>query len=265
MRIANVLSIAGSDPSGGAGVQADLKTFAALGCYGMAAITALTAQNTQGVFDIHAVPARHIAAQIDAIFADIEVDAVKIGMLASAEIAAAVAQSLNARRPAHLVLDPVLVASSGDALASAGLAESIREKFFALASLITPNLSEAAALTGGRVPRSVEDMKALAVQFVGLGARAVLIKGGHLEGEAVDVLFDGETFDLFSAPRVVTPNTHGTGCTLASAVAARLAQGAPLRQAVGDAKTFLTHALQAADALNVGHGRGPLNHFFKAR
>lgn len=258
----NLLAIAGSDPSGGAGIQADLKTFAALRCYGMAVITALTAQNTRGVFALHSPSPNFIAAQIDAIFADIDVAAVKIGMLASAAIVEVVADRLAVHKPQFIVLDPVLVATSGDALAASDVGPAMIRHLFPLATLVTPNLAEAAALSGHTIIGD-ETIRAAARQLQSLGAKAVLIKGGHAEGvSSDDVLFDGAARQLFSAPRVATKNTHGTGCTLSSAIAAYLGHGLPLADAVGAAKSYLTGALKAADELNVGHGHGPVHHFY---
>ena len=260
--IANVLSIAGSDPSGGAGIQADLKTFSALGCYGMAVITALTAQNTQGVTGVHVPDAAFIAQQIDAIFADVRVDAVKIGMLGSPEIVQAVAGALACHKPQHIVLDPVLVATSGHSLGAPGVVGAMREKLFPIATLITPNLPEAARLAEVDMPADEAGLEHLARVLAGQGARAVLVKGGHLSGEtAQDVLFTEGGVSHFSAPRVKTKNTHGTGCTLSSAIAAHLAKGFGLEQAVQKAKDYLTQALRAADALDVGQGHGPVHHF----
>ena len=262
--IANVLSIAGSDPSGGAGVQADLKTFSALHCYGMAAITALTAQNTHGVYGVHVPPAEFTAAQIDAVFADIRVDAVKIGMLATGEIVKAVADRLRVHKARNIVLDPVLVATSGDSLGAPDVVEAMIAHLFPLASVITPNLPEAARLAGVDVPQERPAMERAGRLLLGAGCRAVLIKGGHLGGDhAEDMLFDGATMSVLSAPRVATRNTHGTGCTLSSAIAANLANGSSLADAAANAKIYLTGALRAADRLEVGEGtgHGPVHHF----
>ena len=259
--IANVLSIAGSDPSGGAGIQADLKTFAALGCYGMAAITALTAQNTTGVRAVQAVSPDFVAAEIDAIFEDIEVHAVKIGMLgtpAAAEIVAARLARWNAR---NVVLDPVLAATSGDDLGGGAVADAILAHLLPLARLVTPNLPEIARLTGLPEPRDVDGMRVAGRALISRGAEAVLVKGGHLDGDAVDVLVTKEGAQTFSAPRIATRGAHGTGCTLSSAISALLGQGATLRDAVSGAKAYLGGALGAADRLDVGQGHGPLNHF----
>ena len=261
--IPNILSIAGSDPGGGAGIQADLKTFAALGCYGMAAITALTAQNTRGVRAVHLPPADFVAAEIEAIFADIEVAAVKIGMLGSAAAVGAVAESLGRWRPRAIVLDPVLVATSGDALAQAGVAEAIVERLFPLATLITPNLDEAAQLSG--LPRASDaaSMRAAAHELHRLGAAAALITGGDAGGAtADDFFFDGAAERILSAPRLETRNTHGTGCTLSSAIAAFLGRGFALTEAIEAAKAYVSGALAASGRLAVGHGNGSLNHFF---
>ena len=257
--IRNVLSIAGSDPSGGAGVQADLKTFAAFGCYGMAAVTALTVQNTRGVEGVHTPPPAFAAAQVAAVLADIRVDAIKIGMLASGAIARAIADVLRARAAlgaaCPIVLDPVLVATSGDALATPDLVEGLR-CLYPLATLLTPNLPEAEALTGERAPADA------ALRLQADGARAVLVKGGHADGpEAVDTLFvAGALPRSFAAPRLDSTNTHGTGCTLSAAIAALLAQGADLGAAIEGAKAYVGAAIAGADALDVGHGHGPLHH-----
>jgi hydroxymethylpyrimidine/phosphomethylpyrimidine kinase len=261
--IPNVLSIAGSDPSGGAGVQADLKTFSALGCYGMAAITALTAQNTRGVSAVHVPPVDFVVAQIDAIFNDVRVDAVKLGMLASGAIVEAVADRLRAHGARNIVLDPVLVATSGDALGAPDVVEAMITHLLPLARIVTPNMPEAARLSGGRAPQDSAGLERLARAIHALGANAVLVKGGHMEGsQACDVLFDGATH-VFEAPRVATRNTHGTGCTLSSAIAANLAHGMELAAAVQSAKSYLTAALIASDQLDVGsgEGHGPVQHF----
>jgi hydroxymethylpyrimidine/phosphomethylpyrimidine kinase len=259
-RFPNLLSIAGSDPSGGAGVQADLKTFSALRCYGMAAVTALTAQNTRGVASVHPLAPKIVAAQIVSIFADVEVDAVKIGMLAQPDIAHTVADALMRAKAQNVILDPVLAATSGDALSGAGLVEAINA-ISPLAALITPNLSEAAALTGAPLAQNVKEMEAQARALVLQGARAALVTGGHLEGEPVDVLYDGGQVRLFHGRRIETRNTHGTGCALSSAIAARLAHGATLVDAIAQAKSWLEAALDASHELNVGSGRGPPHHF----
>jgi hydroxymethylpyrimidine/phosphomethylpyrimidine kinase len=262
--IANVLSIAGSDPSGGAGIQADLKTFGALGVYGMAAITALTAQNTQGVRSFVAMEPEFVAAQIDAVFEDVRVDAVKIGMVANAGIARAVAARLKAHGARNIVLDPVMVAKSGDPLLAPEAVAAVREDLVPLASVVTPNRPEAAVLIGTREIATIDEMRARLPELRRLGARWTLLKGGHLEGgDSVDLLDEaatGRTVAL-SAARIATKNSHGTGCTLSAALAASL-PGRDVEAAARRAKDYLTHALAAADQLTVGSGHGPLNHFF---
>lgn len=262
--IPNLLSIAGFDPSGGAGAAADLKTFAALRCNGMAVITALTAQNTQGVRALHVPPADFTGAQIDAIFEEIEIAAVKIGMLGCGAIAEEVAERLARYKPRFVVLDPVLAATSGDALSTSDTAQAIVRHLFPLATLVTPNISEAARLSGHVIAADPEGMRRAAGLLHARGAKAVLIKGGHAAGAAADDLFfDGGSFRLFSAPRIATRNTHGTGCTLSAAIAAFLAQGQALGEAISAAKTYLSGALAAADALSAGHGPGPVHHFYE--
>ncbi|MGQ0445803.1 MAG: bifunctional hydroxymethylpyrimidine kinase/phosphomethylpyrimidine kinase [Beijerinckiaceae bacterium] len=260
--INNLLSIAGFDPSGGAGVAADLKTFAALGCNGMAVIAALTAQNTQGVRAVHVPLASFAAAQIDAVFEDIAVAAVKIGMLASPAVVEAVAERLAYHKPRFIVLDPVLTATSGETLSTADAREAIVKRLVPLATLVTPNFPEAARLSNHALSEDHEGMRRAASLLHARGAKAVLVKGGHLGGATSDdLLFDGASYRLFSAPRVATRNTHGTGCTLSSAIAAYLAQGHELGEAIGAAKTYLAGALAAADELSAGHGPGPVHHF----
>lgn len=265
-RTPNLLSIAGSDPSGGAGLQADLKTFAALGCHGMAAPTALTAQNTLGVTAVHLPPPDFVAEQIAAVLADIEVAAIKIGMLGSAEIVDAVAAALAGFR-GPVVLDPVLVATSGATLGDDTVIAAMRARLFASVTLVTPNLAEAARLLGVETLGDGEDAVSDAARRLrGSGTAAWLIKGGHGTGDmATDVLLDEQGFARFSSPRVATRNTHGTGCTLSSAIAAALARGEPLRAAVASAKRYLDAALAGADRLTVGAGPGPVDHFARWR
>jgi hydroxymethylpyrimidine/phosphomethylpyrimidine kinase len=260
--IPNLLSIAGFDPSGGAGIAADLKTFAALRCNGMAVITALTAQNTQGVRAMHVPPADFAAAQIDAIFGDVEVAAVKIGMLACGAIVEEIADRLAYYKPRFIILDPVLSATSGEALATSDTATAIIRHLLPIVTLITPNIPEAERLLGCAVTPDLEGMRRAAKLFHTRGAKAVLIKGGHVGGATSDdLLSGGGSYRLYSAPRIATPNTHGTGCTLASAIAAYLSHGLELDDAIGAAKTYLSGALNAAGQLSAGHGPGPLNHF----
>jgi hydroxymethylpyrimidine/phosphomethylpyrimidine kinase len=262
MTIPIALTIAGSDPSGGAGVQADLKTFAACGVYGASVITALTAQNTRGVTAVHVVPADFVTAQLDAVFADLDVRAVKTGMLARSDVIAAVVAGLTRWSPPNLVVDPVMIATSGDALLTPDAVVTLRETLLPLARLITPNLPEAATLLGEAVAARESDIERQGRALLALGCGAVLIKGGHGTGvESTDYLFDAHGVARFSAPRLATTNTHGTGCTLASAIAAGLAKGADLVSAVRQAKDFVTAAIAAADRLAVGHGHGPVHHF----
>ena len=263
MAIPIAVTIAGSDSGGGAGIQADLKTFAALGVYGASVITALTAQNTKGVSAIHQVPADFIAAQIDAVFSDLDIGAVKIGMLGNASAIDAVAAGLDRHRARNVVLDPVMVASSGEDLLRADATDALWT-LIPRTRLITPNLFEAAALLEAPLARDEGEMGAQAQQLVARGAQAVLIKGGHAGGpESIDLLVEADTGARFAAPRIATKNTHGTGCTLASAIAAGLAKGQNLDEAVRDAKAYVSAAIAAADRLAIGSGRGPLHHFYK--
>jgi hydroxymethylpyrimidine/phosphomethylpyrimidine kinase len=260
-RYARVLSIAGSDSGGGAGIQADLKTFSALGCYGMTAITAITAQNTQGVRAIHGVPPDILRAQIEAVVEDIGVDAVKIGMLHAPEVVRVVADAIRRYRLPHVVLDPVMVATSGDRLIAAETVDVLVRELFPLAQVATPNLDEAALLLG-RPIAGIDALDAAAQALRALGAPAALLKGGHLPGdEVVDVLAlpDGSLMHLRSA-RIATPNGHGTGCTLSSAIAAHLALGHTLPSAVAQARAYILGAIQAGAAVRTGQGHGPLNH-----
>jgi hydroxymethylpyrimidine/phosphomethylpyrimidine kinase len=261
MAVPVAVTIAGSDSGGGAGIQADLKTFAAFGVYGASVITALTAQNTRGVAGIHEVPADFVTAQIDAVFSDLEVSAVKIGMLGNAAVIDAVAAGLVRHRAPNIVLDPVLAATSGEKLLRPDAIGALR-KLIAMVRVITPNIPEAAALLGVPPAHDEADMRVQAPELLALGAGAVLLKGGHAGGrECVDLLLDAHGCQRFAAPRIATDNTHGTGCTLASAVAAGLAKGLELGAAVGEAKAYVTAAIAAADRLQVGRGRGPLHHF----
>jgi len=258
------LTIAGSDSSGGAGIQADLKTFAALGVYGASVITALTAQNTKVVSGIHQVPAEFVTAQIDAVFSDLVVGAVKIGMVAQPATIDAISAGLSRWSPKHVVLDPVMVATSGDRLLAAEAVEALRTKLIPRASLITPNLPEAAALLDEAVASSEAAIKSQGQRLVAMGCQAVLIKGGHgQDAESIDYLFDGKHTIPLAAPRVVTKNTHGTGCSLSSAIAAGLAKGDSLGTAVRNAKTWISAAISAADRFSVGQGHGPIHHFHK--
>lgn len=257
------LTIAGSDSSGGAGIQADLKTFSALGVYGASAIVALTAQNTLGVTAIHDAPPEFIAAEIDAVMDDLDVRAVKIGMVSRVETIEAIADALIRHKVERIVLDPVMVASSGARLLAPDAIAAVRDRLVPLALVVTPNLPEAAELLGAEIARDEVDMAEQARALRRLGARAALVKGGHGEGaEAADVLVgeDGAA-SRFAAPRIATRNTHGTGCTLSSAIAAELAKGRGLVDAVSTAKAYVAAAIAAADRLTIGRGHGPVHHF----
>ena len=258
------LTIAGSDSSGGAGIQADLKTFAALGVYGASVITALTAQNTRGVAGIHVVPSAFITAQLDAVFGDLGIGAVKIGMVAERAAIEAIAAALERWRRKHVVLDPVMVATSGDRLLAPDAVDALRTKLIPRAEILTPNLLEAAALLGDAVATSEVAIEAQGRRLLALGSRAVLIKGGHGKGsESIDYLIDAKGVVALKAPRIATQNTHGTGCSLSSAIAAGLAKGEDLATAVRNAKTYVSGAIAAADRFSVGHGHGPVHHFHR--
>jgi len=254
------LTIAGSDSGGGAGIQADLKTFSALGVYGASVITALTAQNTLGVTGVAATAPDMVKAQLDAVLSDLDVKAIKIGMVADAAVIRVIADALAPTRM-PVVLDPVMVAASGDRLIDDGAEAALREHLVPRATIVTPNLPEAAVLTGTAEANSVEEMEAQARALAALGP-AVLLKGGHLGGQtSPDVFLHEGRCERLSAERVATNNTHGTGCTLSSAIAASLAKGAGLNEAVRDAKAYLSAAIAAADQLKIGRGRGPVHHF----
>jgi hydroxymethylpyrimidine/phosphomethylpyrimidine kinase len=256
------LTIAGSDSSGGAGIQADLKTFAAFGVYGASVITALTAQNTRGVAGIHHVPAEFVTAQIDAVFSDLDVRAVKIGMVSQPATIKAIVAALDRWSPKHLVLDPVMVATSGDRLLDQSAVEALRTGLIPRAALITPNLPEAAALLNEPVAMSEAAIANQGQRLLAMGCRMVLIKGGHGQGaESIDYLVGGDGVIALAAPRIATNNTHGTGCSLSSAIAAGLAKGEELEPAVRHAKTWISAAIAAADRLDVGRGHGPIHHF----
>ncbi len=258
------LSVAGSDSGGGAGIQADLKTFAALGVHGATAITALTAQNTLGVEGVHVVPSGFVIAQMKAVAADLKVGAIKIGMLATTPIIEAVAEGLKSFPGVPVVLDPVMVAATGAVLLDEEAIASLKRVLIPRAVVITPNLPEAARLLGTNKARSEEEMRAQAEELKRLGAKAVLIKGGHAKGPAaVDLLLDAEGELRLEAPRVKTKHDHGTGCTLSSAIAAELAKGASLRQAAAKAKAYVSAAIARADELRIGKGRGPVHHFYE--
>jgi hydroxymethylpyrimidine/phosphomethylpyrimidine kinase len=260
--VPRALTIAGSDSGGGAGIQADLKTFAAMGVYGTSAITAVTAQNTLGVDDWLALPPALIAAQIDAVLRDIGADAVKTGMLANAAIIETVAQKLREHEVTRLVVDPVMVAKGGQKLLEDSAIDALRRSLLPLALVVTPNVPEAEVLTRATI-KSPDDMRRAAEAIVATGARAVIVKGGHLDTDdsSTDLLYDGQSFRELRAVRVRTTSTHGTGCTFASAIAAGLAKGLDLQAAAALAKSYVTLALQ--HAYPVGHGHGPVHHFFR--
>lgn len=268
-RYARVLSIAGSDSGGGAGIQADLKTCSALGCYGMTAITAITVQNTLGVTGIHGIPLDTVRGQIDAVVQDIGVDAVKIGMLATPEVVGVVADAIRRHKLTNVVLDPVMVATSGDRLIVPETAQALVKELFPLATVITPNLDEAALLLGRSID-GIEALDAAVADLLAMGAPAVLLKGGHLSGDLVmDVLgLQGQAASGYlrlQSQRIVTHNGHGTGCTLSSAIASFLAQGLPLAQAVTEARRYILGAIAAGADVYTGQGHGPLNHGYAPR
>jgi hydroxymethylpyrimidine/phosphomethylpyrimidine kinase len=256
------VTIAGSDSGGGAGIQADLKTFSALGVYGASVITALTAQNTRGVTAIHDVPPEFITAQIDAVFSDLKVGAVKIGMVSQSPVIEAIASGLDRWRQQRVVLDPVMIAASGDRLLAPDAIDTLKRVLIPRALVITPNLPEAAALLEAPLASTETQMREQAERLLALGAKAVLIKGGHASGpESVDLLVEPTASTRLAAGRIATDNTHGTGCTLSSAIAAGLAKGLDLAAAVGAAKAYVTAAIAAAERIEIGSGRGPVHHF----
>lgn len=260
MDIKKCLTAAGSDSSGGAGIQADLKTFAAHGCYGASVVTAVVAENTRRVISVFSLPAVEVANQFDAVFGDIEIDAVKLGMLPNAEIIRVVGEKLSEYKPKFSVCDPVLSSTSGTALSEENSLDAYKKFIFPNVSLITPNIPEAERFCGFEI-HGVPDMEKAALKLSEYGAEAVLVKGGHLAGDAVDVLFDGEKIVKFTSKRINSENTHGTGCTLSSAIAANCANGMELSQAVNSAKNYLTQAIE--NSYKVGQGKSPVNHFYQ--
>lgn len=259
MKIA--LTIAGSDSGGGAGIQADLKTFSALGVYGMSVLTSITAQNTIGVQGVHDLPPDFVGLQIDSVMQDIGADAVKTGMLSNAQIIKIVSKKIREYQVRNLVIDPVMIAKGGDRLLREDAVKELKEDLIPLAMVVTPNFSEAEVLSGLRI-QNIEDMKEAAREIYKLGAKNVLVKGGHLlSKEAIDLLYNGKTFSEFKAERIDTKNTHGTGCTLSSAIAAELAKGKKIEEAVDIAKKYITLAIK--HSLDLGHGHGPLNHLVR--
>lgn len=253
-----LLTIAGSDSGGGAGIQADLKTFHAFGCYGMSVLTAITAQNTLGVHGVQDLPPEFVAIQLESVVSDIGVDAAKTGMLSNAEIIHALAQKIQALQIPHLVVDPVMRAKGGDPLLRDDAQQALIEEIIPLAEVITPNLPEAEVLSGMQI-ESKDDMKAAAEIIHRKGAQNVLVKGGHRNEDALDILFDGNEFTEYFAEKIPTQNTHGTGCTYSAAIAANLALGKNVQEAIATSKKYITVAIR--NSLNLGHGIGPLNHF----
>ena len=260
-RVPTAMTIAGSDSGGGAGIQADLKTFAAFGVYGTSVVTAVTAQNTVGVSAVHEIPVEMVAAQIEAVLTDVGADAVKTGMLASSAIIETVARELRRLEVNLLVVDPVMVAKSGDRLLREEAVDALKTRLLPLATVVTPNVPEAETLTGMEV-RSEDDARRAAERILGMGARSVVVKGGHLPGDPVDLFYDGSRFLEFPGTRIVTTSTHGTGCTFASAIAAGLAMGHDLVDAVARAKEYVAEAM--AGAFPIGKGLGPLTHFYRS-
>lgn len=260
------MTVAGSDSGGGAGIQADLKTFTVLGVYGSSAITALTAQNTQGVSGIHPVPPSFLKAQIDAVLSDIGTDAMKIGMLHSAEVVRTVRQAIDEHGVRNVILDPVMVAKSGDRLLEKEAIQALKEELLPVAMLLTPNVPEAGELLGKEAEK--EAPEEVAMSIAALGPRAVLLKGGHREGETSDDLLwdsEGEESSILSSERVDTRNSHGTGCTLSSAIAAELAKGQELQEAVRKGKDFISAALRSGKTQQIGHGKGPVDHLHQTK
>ncbi|NLG89717.1 MAG: bifunctional hydroxymethylpyrimidine kinase/phosphomethylpyrimidine kinase [Clostridiaceae bacterium] len=257
----NVLAIAGSDSSGGAGIQADLKTFSAHGVFGMTVITAVTAQNTARVIDVQDITPDMIGKQIDAIFEDIDVDAVKIGMVSKIESIKVIAEKLRKYKPKNIVLDPVMISKSGYALLEPDAIKTLIAELLPLATVVTPNAPEAEKISGITI-KSIEDMKKAAEIIHGMGAKNVLVKGGHIGGShSTDILFDGKKFHVYEAEHIKTKNTHGTGCTLSSAIASNLALGMDVANAVDSAKKYITSAI--THSLSIGKGNGPTHHFYE--
>lgn len=254
------LTIAGSDSSGGAGIQADLKTFSAIGTYGMSVITAITAQNTEGVFAVEELSREIIKKQIQVIFADIEPAAVKIGMVSSAEIILDIVEMLKRYNPKYLVVDPVMISKSGYSLLKPEAKGNLIRYLIPMAYLITPNVPEAEEITGIEI-KSLDDMKMVGEKILALGPKYVLMKGGHLEGDAIDVLIGKDVFEVYKSKRINKKNTHGTGCTISSAITAHLALGYDIKEAVALSKKYITEAIE--HSFDIGHGVGPVNHFYK--
>lgn len=255
----NVLTIAGSDTCGGAGIQADLKTFSAHGTYGMSVITAVTVQNTQGVFGCQDITPEIISAQIDAIFTDIEVAAVKVGMVSQIETINAIANKLEQYKPKNIVIDPVMISKSGFDLLQPQAKDALINRLIPLATVLTPNLPEAEVITGMKI-NTIEDMKEAAIKIFKMGAKNVFVKGGHLENDATDILFDGKEMIIINGKRFDTKNTHGTGCTISSAIASNLANGLSVENSIRNAKEYISTAIE--HSFSIGKGVGPTHHFY---
>lgn len=253
-----LLTIAGSDSCGGAGIQADLKTFSAHGVFGMSVITAVTAQNTQGVFAVQDISLDIIKKQIEVIFDDISVDAVKIGMVSKTETIHIIAETLSKYDVRNLVIDPVMISKSGFDLLKPDAKEALIKYLLPIATVVTPNLPEAEVITGFEI-KTIEEMKKAAEKIYEMGPKYVLVKGGHLEGEAIDILYDGTNFTYYNSPRINTKNTHGTGCTLSSAIASNLGKELPINKAIEEAKKYITTAIEKS--FSIGKGVGPVHHF----
>ena len=258
--IKSVLTIAGSDSGGGAGIQADLKTFSAFGVYGMSVITSVTAQNTVRVHGVETLSPEFVSLQFEAVYTDIGIDAVKTGMLYDTQIVMTVARKLFECSIPHVVVDPVMISKGGDTLLQKEAIEKVKYELIPAATLVTPNIPEAEVLSDMKI-ETPADLREASIRIHRLGCGAVLIKGGHLKGDAIDVLFDGDSFSRFTAPRIDTLNTHGTGCTYSAAVTANLAKGLLLKKSIQISKKFISRAIQ--DSLSLGKGHGPLNHFVR--
>lgn len=253
-----LLTIAGSDSCGGAGIQADLKTFSAHGVFGMSVITAVTAQNTEGVFAVQDISLDIIKKQIEVIFDDISVDAVKIGMVSKTETIQIIAETLSKYEIRNLVIDPVMISKSGFDLLKPDAKEALIKYLLPIATVVTPNLPEAEVITGLKI-KTIEEMKKAAEKIYEMGPKYVLVKGGHLEGEAIDILYDGTNFTYYNSPRINTKNTHGTGCTLSSAIASNLGKELSINKAIEEAKKYITTAIE--NSFSIGKGVGPVHHF----
>lgn len=258
------LTIAGSDSGGGAGIQADLKVMSALGVYGASVITALTAQNTKEVRSVFPASPEFVIEQIETVFDDLEIDAVKIGMLGTPELTFAVASALRSVKAKNIILDPVMIAKSGDKLLQDDAIDALKQRLIPMADIITPNIPEAMVLLGKDKEPKIDDMQEYCNELLGLGSKSVLLKSGHMTGETLyDIYFDGDDIMSLTSPRIDTKNTHGTGCSMSSAIASFIARGYDMKHAVSEAKTYIAEAVASADKLTIGTGHGPINHFYK--